>query len=230
LVTRIREDDGEDLISIEYSDQSGRPPVSISVPFSGERGELVQSIPGRERTVLLFEKSIVIAVGHDARFRGELRLRMDGDFRNGPAVEFPLPEDCRDGNFRSATVTTGEDGSESILYFMNREGHVRAARIDAWNVPYATEQLPPSETAQLVSLGRGIAVYFEPGSGTLTFLKADFQSSSISTNPQPALPSQAPPLVSSTGAETILSIGGSRFLAAETVPGDFSSLRLVRLP
>ncbi|NYZ60829.1 hypothetical protein H0O01_04000 [Candidatus Micrarchaeota archaeon] len=224
----IREDAGEGTISIDYVDSSGRE-SGISIPFSEERGELVQAIPGRERSVLVFENSIVIAVGYDASFRGELLLRMDGSFRNSSAVEFPLPADCKNGNLLSATVATGEDGSESILYFINKAGHVRAASIEAWNAPYATAQLLPSENAKLSPVGRGIAMLFKPGSGTLTFLKADFSSESITPNELPIPASTSPPSVSTIGMETVLSIGGSRFLVAETVPGDFSSLQLVAL-
>jgi len=227
-VRTIRGDGGEDALSIDYADSSGRE-SGISIPFSEARGGLAQTIPGRERSILIFENSVVIAVGYDASFRGELLLRMDGGFRNSSAVEFPLPEDCRDGNLLSATVAAGADGSESILYFINKAGHVRAASIEAWNAPYADAQIPPSENARLLSAGRGIAMRFEPDSGTLTFLKADFASESITPRELPVPSSASPPLVSTVGMETILSIGGGRFLVAETVPGDFSSLQLIAL-
>lgn len=231
-VTRTR-GEGEGFLFIDYSDQSRRPRAGVSIPFSEERGGLVQVIQGRVRTVLIFENSIVVAVGYDAAFSGELLLRMageNGEFRNSSAVEFPLPADCLSGNLLSAAVATGEDGSESVLYFMNRGGHVRAFSMDRWGEPYAGAQLSASEGARLVPIGRGLAALFEPGSPILALLKADFTSETILLNSLPVPPSDSIPAASASGPEIMLTIGGRRFLLSEQVPGDFHSLRLVALP
>ncbi|MEW5996795.1 MAG: hypothetical protein AB1657_04335 [Candidatus Micrarchaeota archaeon] len=224
-----RNEDGQRLLVIDYEDRSGRSAGPI-VPLHDGMGSLLQEFPGAERTVLVFENSVIITIGYDATFRGEFLLKMDGGFRTSTSVEFQLPEDCRNGNLLSSAVVKDADGTEGILYFINRNGYVRARRTDRMNPPVATAWLPASGNAVLVGLTNGMALHFQPGEDAVTFLKADFGTESILTQERELPGVESPLTVVRRGMETIIITGGRRFLASETEPGDFSSLGLIQLP
>lgn len=225
----ITNEDGQDILVVDYRDRSGRVSGPL-VPLHDGMGPLRYRFVGAERTVLVFENSVIITIGYNAAFEGRLLLMMDGRQRTSTSVEFALPEDCQNGNLVSAAAVRDAGDVEGILYFISRNGLVYARRTDQMDCPFATAMLPASDNAVLAGLPGGIAVHFRPGDSAITFLKADFATETIQVQERP-LPGAEPPLtVVQRGTETIITTGGRRFLVSETRPGDFSSLELVPLP
>jgi len=218
-----------------YDTKDGR---ASSFVFSGppDAGEVLAVLPGRERAVVVTESSIIITLGYKAAARGQRNLNMEGRELDGNTYYYSLPEDVRgteelpDGRvvpkLLSATMVEDQDGRGATLFFIGRNGGLRATRVERFSEPYAVANIQVNEDARLLNAG-SVAILAEPGRNVMLALAADFESHMIVREPI-ALPAAAEgrPEIRGNGRDIILSFNNMSLLVLVGEPGNPHSVAI----
>jgi hypothetical protein len=206
--------------------------------FNGppETGDPVFNLPGRERSIVITENNIITTVGYAAAERGQHNLNMDGTELRGNTYYYDLPPDVRgteelpDGSrvpkLLSATMVENQDGLGATLFFIGRNGHLRATRVESMSEPYASDNISVNENARLLNAG-SVAILAEPGRNVIFTMTADFESHTI-VRQAITLPATAEgtPEIRGREGEVILSFNNMELLVLVGEPGNPNSVTI----
>lgn len=207
--------------------------------FSGPvgTGNVLYVLPGRERTVVITENNVIVTLGYEAVARGETALVMNGvALKDSNTYYYNLPEDVRgveelaDGRrvprLQSAIMIEDGDGQGETLFFIGRNGHLRATRVERYSEPYARASIEVNEYARLMSAG-SVAILAEPGRGVMLALTADFDTHRIVKHaiPLPVTP-EGIPEINGTDGNFILAFSNIQVLVLVGEPGNPNSVTI----
>jgi hypothetical protein len=213
------------------------PPFVFNGPL--ETGNVLFILPGRERTVVITEKNIIVTIGYEAALRGRQNLDMEERELRGNTYYYDLPEDVRgaenlpDGRtvprLQSATIVENPGGRRSTVFFISRNGHLRATRVESMSEPYANVNMEINEDACLLNAGT-VAILAEPGRNAILALTADFETDTIIREVLllPEIP-QGNPEIHITGGDIILSFDNMQVMVLVGEPGNPHSISIVAI-
>jgi hypothetical protein len=219
----------EPALMVNYTSSDGfTARVAIPIIEGVDFGIPHLVFPGPERTVILTDTHVLVTLGSSASFRGERFLLLDGQYAGSSTVKFRLPEDCLEsagGGIASAAATTSEDGSETVLYFANKDGKVRSSRMHIRCDPYSMAQLSMASPL-LVAAGAFVLAY-EEGSRNAALLRWTEEEQMYMKELTLPGPAKSAPSVSRIGPDTLISFGSHRVLLMQDDPLNPSSVEVV---
>lgn len=219
---------------ITYQEKDWERQVSFFGPVG--TGRVTHVLLGRERTVVITENNVIVTLGYEAARRGQRNLEMEGAETRGTTYYYDLPDDVKgyevleDGSsvlkLQSAALVDDAEGGGATLFFIGRNGHLRATRVERYSEPYASTNIEVNPGARLISAG-SVAILAEPGRNAMLALNANFEMRMIEREliALPAVPEGVPEMRTS-GGDAILSFGNIEVLVLVGEPGNPHSVTI----